>query len=620
MTAAQPGAASGRGGPAAHRRDFSANIGLIVVVVVVMGGAIAVAAGLGVGAGIIIAGFTAIFFTLGVGGGSLRADLRKAAWYGPLTALSASVPRVLAAHSLGAALALVCVIIFVAGLLPVLGRNYAQAGLGLGIATVLGFALQADVGSPGQTVAAAFIGVGFVVVLRILMKVRDPCDVTRELAAATLTQDEPGFEQAYTMWLRDRPVHWIGETLQVAVGYRTVRGVLTAGDAAIAEGRAREVAAVVASREPGRARQGAAERAGGPSSSETPLDRALRALDRIEVTARRRDTTLVGNAAATRKALSLASVRSALTWRSQILRHALRTAVGVLLTFLVAWAIVGPRDPLVTSMATASFAILQISWTQSLFKAKQRLLGVAGGAALMALALWILPHQLLLPFSLLAALTGLWFIASNQVLSIGSFVVVSVGMNVTSRGLDPGRTLLEYVLLLLGGVTIGLLVGFAVVPHLRSDGVEERVRRARDATAVLLRGAAQLVTPATGAPPLHRVPLALVTPLIRMRAAVVNLGSPLNPEDEKAGVRAGDCASLATRFETLAIVGVLEAGKGRLTAEVLDAAAGALVADNTAGCEVDRAVSSEFVQLARGVGAASTELEAACARLRRPRP
>lgn len=47
-----------------------------------------------------------------------------------------------------------------------------------------------------------------------------------------------------------------------------------------------------------------------------------------------------------------------MTWRSEILRHAIRTTVGVLLTFLVAWATVGPRDPLVTSMATASFAIL----------------------------------------------------------------------------------------------------------------------------------------------------------------------------------------------------------------------------------------------------------------------
>lgn len=236
--------------PAKPPHRYSANIGLIVIVVVVMGGAILIAATIGLGASTIIAGFTAIFFTLGVGGGSLRADLRKVAWYGPLTALSASVPRIVAEYSLGAALALVCVIIFVAGLLPVRGRNYAQAGLGLEIATVLGFALQADIGSPGQTVAAALVGVGFVVVLRILLKMRDPSDVTRQLVAGTLTDTEPTSEQAYTMWLRDKPVRWLGDTLRVAVGYRTLRGVLRDDDAVTADLRAKAVAAVVVGPEP----------------------------------------------------------------------------------------------------------------------------------------------------------------------------------------------------------------------------------------------------------------------------------------------------------------------------------------------------------------------------------
>ncbi|MEO6998817.1 MAG: hypothetical protein ABI112_12105 [Terracoccus sp.] len=596
------------------RHSYSANVGLIVIVIVVMGGAILIAATLGLGASTIIAGFTAIFFTLGVGGGSLRADLRKVAWYGPLTALSASVPRILAEYSHGAALALVCVIIFVAGLLPVLGRNYAQAGLGLGIATVLGFALQADIGSPGQTVAAAFVGVGFVVVLRILLKMRDPSDVTRQLVAATLTDAEPAFEQAYTMWLRDQPVRWLGDTLRVSVGYRTLRSVLHDDDGVAADLRAAEVAAVVAARDPEPPPSGTDH----PSDDESPgagaLDRALRALDRIETTAQTRDTAWVPDAAPTRRAFARASVRSALTWRSQILRHALRTAVGVLLTFLVAWATVGPRDPLVTSMATASFAMLQISWSQSLFKAKQRLLGVTGGAAVMAVALWLLPGSWLLPFSLFAALTGLWLIASNQVLSIGSFVVVSVGMNVVSRGLDPTRTLVEYLLLLFAGVVIGLLLGFAVVPHLRPDRVKERVRRATETTTELLRGVARWAPTTARSPHRHPVPEDLVRPLFRMRTAVENLGSPLNRKDERAGARVEHCAALATRFEMLAIVGLLEAGEGRLTAETLNAAADALVGtgDNIPSSDADEVEPAEFVQLAEAVGRSSREFMAEC--------
>ncbi|MEO6791463.1 MAG: FUSC family protein [Ornithinibacter sp.] len=601
-------------------RDYSASIGLIVVVVVVMGGAILIADQLGAGAGTIIAGFTAIFFTLGVGGGSLRADLRKVTWFGPLTALSASVPRIIGEHSLGAALALVCVIIFVAGLLPVLGKNYAQAGLGLGLATVLGFALQADTGSPRQTVGAAFVGVGFVVALRILLKVRDPSDVTRDLVAGTLTEAVPGFDQAYMMWLRDKPVQWLGESLREAVRYRTIRSVLRPGDGATADRAALAVAALVRAKDPDSASPGdkGPSAATGPIGS--PLDGALQALGRVEAAARGRDTTVATRAAATRRAFALASVRSVLTWRSQILRHALRTALGVLLTFVVAWVVVGPNDPLVTSMATASFAILQISWTQSLFKAKQRLLGVAGGAALMAVALWILPPQALLPLSLLAALAGLWLIASNQVLSIGSFVIVSVGMNVTGGGLDPTRTLVEYVLLLFAGVLIGLLAGFAVVPHLRPDGVDERVQRTRDAVADLLRCAAEVASPAVGAAPQPRIVDAMAAPLHRMLGAVMDLGSSLNRTDEQAGVRTEDCTALATHFETLAIVGVLEAGEGHLSAQTLVAAADTVsgATPPAHGPDDEPAGSGDFMQLAQWVARRSTEFLDDDANRRRP--
>ncbi len=595
---------------ARHRKtpDYSANIGLIGIVIVVMGGAMLISAQVGAGPAIIIAGFTAIFFTLGIGGGSLRGDLRKAAWYGPLTALSASVPRIVAEHQLVVALALAAVIIFVAGLLPALGRNYQQAGLGLGLITVLGFALQTDTGSAPQTVLGAFVGVVFVVLLRILLKFRDPSDVTRALAAETLTRSDPGFGQAYTMWLRDKPVRWIDEVLQVAVGYRTLRGVLEGQDAVRVDARAEEVAAVVAVQKPPPATTGSP--CGAPASDPNPSDpvavrHALRALDRIEQLARDRDESIAADAGATRRVFARASIRSVLVWRSQILRHALRTVIGVVLTFLLAWATVGPKDPLVTSMATAAFAILQISWSQTLVKAKQRLLGVGGGAAVMALALWLLPQGWLLPFALFGALAGLWLIASNQVLSIGAFVLVSVGMNVVTRGLDPSRTLIEYVLLLLAGVTIGLLCGFVVVPHLEPDRVDSRVRGARGAVAQLLRDTARLAPTATGTGAGSVRPAALAQPLHEVRTAAQNLASPLHRSDEQSGVSATQCRSLATRFETLAIVGLVEAGEGRLTAETLDAAADALAEPLD---EKDAVQTPDFVRLAEWVGTESRQL------------
>lgn len=592
--------------PRSPPADRSASIGLIVVVVVVMGGAILIAHQLGSGASTIIAGFTAIFFALGVGGGSLRADLRKVAWYGPLVALSASVPRVVAEQNKGLALALVCVVIFVAGLLPVLGKNYAQAGLGLGLATMLGFALQTDTGSGGQTVGAAFVGVVFVVLLRIGLKIRDPSDLTRDLVARTLTQEDPDFDQAYTMWLRDTPTRWASEVLRTAVGYRAVRSVLSADEGGRADRRAAQVAAVIASREPGQpntTEASADEAPGTAASASGALTRALQALDRIEHTARERDTTPLREAPPIRRALTRASIRSVLTWQSEILRHALRTTLGVLITFLLAWATIGSRDPLVTSMATAAFAILQISWTESLLKAKQRLTGVAAGAGAMALALWILPEQALLPFSLLAALAGLWLIATNQVLSIGCFVVVSVGMNVVGRGLDPTRTLLEYVLLLLAAVMLGLLLGFVVVPHLSPQRFDERVRTTQKAAAELLRCAARQAL-ADEASSRH----ALTDALQKLRTSVENLGSPLSRHDELAGISAAQCTSLATRFETLAIVGVLESSPDRLTPEVLSAAANSLDLVSQRTQNDDSGNSSDFVRLAQWTARSSAEL------------
>lgn len=185
-----------------------------------------------------------------------------------------------------------------------LGKNYEQAGLGLGLATVLGFALQTKTGSPGQTVGAAFVGVAFVVLLRILLKARDPSDVTRDLVAQTLTAAAPDFEQAYAMWLRDKPVRWLGNSLRTAVEYRTIRSVLAAHEAAAADVRAAEVATLVAARSPSETRLGGDDPSPGTTPRSTSLDHALRALNHLETTARRRDMTSVDDAPATRRAFA----------------------------------------------------------------------------------------------------------------------------------------------------------------------------------------------------------------------------------------------------------------------------------------------------------------------------
>lgn len=142
------------------------------------------------------------------------------------------------------------------------------------------------------------------------------------------------------------------------------------------------------------------------------------------------------------------------------------------------------------------------------------------------------------------------------------------------------------------------------------------MRRARAAAAELLRGATQLALPTAGAPR-SRIPRSVAKRFYRMRTAVLNLGSPLNLKDERAGVDAHGCAFLAIQLETLALVGVLESSNGRLTAQTLSAAADALLEsrDDTGTGDVGVADQPELVQLAGWVGRSSSDFVAACALL-----
>jgi len=96
---------------------------------------------------------------------------------------------------------------------------------------------------------------------------------------------------------------------------------------------------------------------------------------------------------------------------------------------------------------------------------------------------------------------------------------------------------------------------------------------------------------------------------------VLNLGSPRHPKDEQVGIRPEDCAALATRFETLAVVGLVEVGDGRLTSGTPSAAACALdgLAADTPTSDADEADSVKFVRLAAGVGRRSSAFVQACA-------
>ena len=132
-----------------------------------------------------------------------------------------------------------------------------------------------------------------------------------------------------------------------------------------------------------------------------------------------------------------------LSWRSTQLRHAVRCAFGVLVALVV--ASLRPGDPLTVPFLMTTFAIMQPEWRDTLAKAVQRVVGVLAGAVVLAAVIRFLPTSALVPVAVLALLVGFWFMRSRPVVFNGCIVLMSVGLNATTRQLDPADVLVEYL-------------------------------------------------------------------------------------------------------------------------------------------------------------------------------
>ena len=181
-------------------------------------------------------------------------------------------------------------------------------------------------------------------------------------------------------------------------------------------------------------------------------------------------------------------------WRSIHVRHAFRTAFG-LLVMLVVTSGLEPGDPLVSTVLLTTFAILQASWRDTLAKARNKVIGVVAGSAAVGVILVTVPERYLVAIAAVALILGLWYITSRPALGAGFMVVVSVGFNAVTRDLDPGDLLVQYVALTACAVAVGLVLGFAVVPSFRPAPLRERVESATEATTAVLRAAASATRP-----------------------------------------------------------------------------------------------------------------------------
>ncbi len=473
---------------------------MLVVIIVVVGSAAGVGAALGLGNVTILAGLTALFCFIAANGGPLRADLKLLAAFAPAVIIGGALPRLLGELSHIAAIVALVIIVFIAALLPVFGTRFVTVGLGLGMASVFGYGYQLT-GSESlwQIVAAPAIAVGVVIILRTLMGARDPDKPTRVALAGALQGVSGAQERAARVWLADRPRVWQSRVLGAGVRFSATITVLKGRQQALPQEQAEALAEVIEAARAQMAVLAEAVKAKStpddlppverlspkvklPGATEHMMEGLWRLIDTVHEAVINRDRSTSTFPRYFIEQALRRELAGTFSWRSAQLRHAIRCALGMAIALTI--AAFRPGDPLTVSFLMTTFAIMQPEWRDTLAKAWQRVGGALAGAAVLALVLWLLPQSALMPVALVALLVGFPFMQTQPMLFNGCMVFLSVGLNASSRHLDPVSTLIEYVLLMAGAATIGLLFGFLAVPGVARPPLSARFA---DATAELQR-------------------------------------------------------------------------------------------------------------------------------------
>lgn len=472
---------------------------LILALVITLVPAYLLGSAAGAGPASILAGFIATFSTLALMGGALRPDLRLALWLVPLLLLASAVPRLLAEISRPAAAVMVAVLIFSTSLLPLWGTRLNNVGFGVGMVTLFGYGTAfTSAVSPWQLVVAALSGTGFAVALRVMIGVADPSKDTRHALADVIDGEggELNVAVALDKWAVDGRQRWLGDALAAAVRYRLALSSADAlnrlepsqrGESALGEvrDRAAQLADQLRTKNPRiAARESEVDTDPAELASSGPvcgyLAAAQDALHELENALVERDHSKV-QPTSSEHTFRREALRPAVRLRSVQLRHALRTALGVSIV-LIATTYLSPDDPLVATALLTVFGILQASWRESVAKAVPRVVGVFVGAAILALAVSIVPVSGLPALALVALLIALWNMTARPAVAFAALVVVTVGLNTSTRNLDPVALLVEYAGLTVFAVVVGLVVGFSAVPALRVSPLRDRVLTAREAT------------------------------------------------------------------------------------------------------------------------------------------
>jgi uncharacterized membrane protein YccC len=495
---------------------------LPMLAVVALSAVVAVLLGLGTAS--VLAALPAMFCLIAAFGGTRYADLRLFGWFGPLLILLVGGLKALGGVAPWPAVVVVTVVVFGVGLMPVLGSRLVTVAMALGMASVFAYGYQ--ISGPTtlvQDFTAPAISVVVVALLRVLLGAKDPEGPLRTAFATALTGPDTALVAARDQWQADRPRRWSTAALSGIGRYRGALRVLRGRRHQLAAGEAAELDEVLAAAEAEagrladelRARQPARPpvrvrrrepRRVLPGATSALVTSVWLGLEGVAAASADRDRSRVDVPPYVQREPLSAVLRGALNWDNAQLRHAVRCAAGMLVAAAVSQLFAS--SPLRLSFLMAVFAIMQPQLQDTLSKARQRVVGsVLGALVLGALVLAQLPTSALLVVGVVAFLVGfMLFMQTRPAAFNACTVLMSVGMNVDMRHLPLGRTLLEFLLLVVLAVLIGVGFGFVAVPGVPMPGAAVRFEQALAGTQELLRHvAAGLVTRQVDVNSLRRV-------------------------------------------------------------------------------------------------------------------
>ncbi|APH46017.1 hypothetical protein BMW26_14420 [Microbacterium sp. 1.5R] len=453
-------------------------------------------------------GLVALYVAMGAFGGTLKVDLSVAALFFVALVLFVALPLLVSTVSLSAAAVMLIIAVGVCGILPALGRRYNSVRLGIGLITVYAYGYHATQGiNSVDIILGTFIAFFIVFVIRLIAAVLDRDAPLRNAVARVLTDPSRGaLEDAAFAWLAGPSTVWTGESLIGAVQYRAAMWALVeqsdASSPDTTHSRARFIAeaAPVASMlaDTIRSRKDLAARIADVRARLNELDQhvdlegidrgtaevAVAGLRRSANASLARDGSSVRAAGQIRRRAARASVRAALSFRSDYLRQALRAMIAVALALLIVTFAGHPVFALPILMG--AYGVLQPTFVGGLAEAGRRIIGVVVGAAVATLIVLTAPPAIATAISILALIIAFAFIASSIAIFMGSLVVTLTIAVAPLVHVDSVTYAIGYAIAVLVGALLAATVGFLSVPHRTLKTRGKALTEALNATADVL--------------------------------------------------------------------------------------------------------------------------------------